>query len=324
MASNKSAGGNGVSRRRCLFPCPRQNVLWLTSSRSEFQASDSIRKLEADTEVLRQEAHAIEEATRAQDEAAQLRKLALVGPANHHPFEHNAKHCQLSDHMQRPATINSIEIHGAKNTRKNFLDPIFQPLVHDSRNVGTTLGDVLAGLQEATTKLERFGMLLYSLIFLYNFKNMLTRPSQIFSSLPRPSTSQMPAKMTLPPPAPISISRFALPRSPALSLRLAQTWGTQKAQHTATCYGGTCSAAPRHSRSTPAPEPARGQLTAPPSPRPSTADPTCGCLSRVWPLLHKSHGLATRRCSRAVRSGCHGSQSSATRTISHTRGLGGN
>ena len=59
--------------------------------------------------------------------------------------------------MQRPATINSIEIHGAKNTRKNFLDPIFQPLVQDSRNAGTTLGDVLAGLQEATTKLERFG-----------------------------------------------------------------------------------------------------------------------------------------------------------------------
>lgn len=59
--------------------------------------------------------------------------------------------------MQRPATINSIEIHGAKNTRKNFLDPLFQPLVQDSRNAGTTLGDVLAGLQEATTKLERFG-----------------------------------------------------------------------------------------------------------------------------------------------------------------------
>jgi len=60
--------------------------------------------------------------------------------------------------MQRPATVHSIEIHGAKNTRRGFLDPIFQPLVRDNRNAGTTLGDVLARLEEAVSKLERFGM----------------------------------------------------------------------------------------------------------------------------------------------------------------------
>jgi len=64
---------------------------------------------------------------------------------------------QLFEHLQRPATINSLEVHGAKNTRKAFLDPIFRPLVEDSRNAGTTLGNVLEGLREATEKLQRFG-----------------------------------------------------------------------------------------------------------------------------------------------------------------------
>lgn len=62
----------------------------------------------------------------------------------------------MSDHLQRPATINSIEVHGARNTRKGFLDPIFAPLVGNSRNAGTTLGEILAGVQEATSKLDRF------------------------------------------------------------------------------------------------------------------------------------------------------------------------
>ncbi|KAB5542849.1 sorting assembly machinery 50 kDa subunit [Coniochaeta sp. 2T2.1] len=62
----------------------------------------------------------------------------------------------LFEHLQRPATINSLEVHGAKNTRRTFLDPVFQPLVEDSRNAGTTLGSVLQGLKEATDKLQRF------------------------------------------------------------------------------------------------------------------------------------------------------------------------
>lgn len=64
---------------------------------------------------------------------------------------------QLQDHLQRPATINSIEIHGAKNTRQGFLDPLFAPLVSNKRNVGTTLGEVLASIEQVTEKLERFG-----------------------------------------------------------------------------------------------------------------------------------------------------------------------
>ncbi|KAJ9142481.1 Sorting assembly machinery 50 kDa subunit [Pleurostoma richardsiae] len=105
-------------------------------------AGESVQKLSTDADVLRREAQAMEEASRSgneEGEQIQLRKIAL-----------------LADQMQRPATVHSIEIHGAKNTRRGFLDPIFQPLVRDNRNAGTTLGDVLARLEEAVSKLERF------------------------------------------------------------------------------------------------------------------------------------------------------------------------
>jgi hypothetical protein len=63
----------------------------------------------------------------------------------------------MREQMQRPATVSSIEIHGATNTRKSFLDPLLKPVVDAPRNAGTTLGDVLQNLQEVTSKLQRFG-----------------------------------------------------------------------------------------------------------------------------------------------------------------------
>jgi len=59
--------------------------------------------------------------------------------------------------MRRPATLNSIEIHGAKNTRKSFFDPLLRPLLDESRNASTTLGDVLEGIKALNAKLDRFG-----------------------------------------------------------------------------------------------------------------------------------------------------------------------
>lgn len=63
----------------------------------------------------------------------------------------------MAEHMLQPATLHTFEIHGARNTRRSLLDPIFQPLVDETRNVGTTLGDVFQDVQEAVGKLERFG-----------------------------------------------------------------------------------------------------------------------------------------------------------------------
>lgn len=54
-------------------------------------------------------------------------------------------------------TLSSIEIHGAKHTRKSFLNPLFEPLVQNSRNAGYTLADLLEQVGGAVEKLQRFG-----------------------------------------------------------------------------------------------------------------------------------------------------------------------
>lgn len=105
----------------------------------------------------------MEQVSQVEDEQNQLRTNALVSlwqcGLSLETYASNQTPCrQISDHFQRPATINSIEVHGAKNTRRGFLDPLFSGLVDNSRNAGTTLGDVLEGLQAATNKLNRFGM----------------------------------------------------------------------------------------------------------------------------------------------------------------------
>ncbi|KAI0408521.1 outer membrane protein, OMP85 family [Xylaria palmicola] len=62
----------------------------------------------------------------------------------------------LSQNQTLPVTLSSIQIHGAKNTRRSFLDPLFQPLVEDSRNANYTLGDLLNEVGGAVAKLQKF------------------------------------------------------------------------------------------------------------------------------------------------------------------------
>ncbi|KAI2627669.1 outer membrane protein, OMP85 family [Hypoxylon sp. NC1633] len=59
----------------------------------------------------------------------------------------------LSQNRTLPVTISSIEIHGAKHTRKSFLTGIFQPLVEET---GKTLGDMLDEVSGAIEKLNKF------------------------------------------------------------------------------------------------------------------------------------------------------------------------
>ncbi|CAK7204598.1 hypothetical protein SEUCBS139899_007356 [Sporothrix eucalyptigena] len=92
---------------------------------------------------------------------ATLRREAQTDAALRAKEEESAQRAALAvmaEHMLQPATLHTFEIHGARNTRRSFLDPIFQPLVDETRNVGTTLGDVFAEVQEAVGKLERFGI----------------------------------------------------------------------------------------------------------------------------------------------------------------------
>lgn len=51
-------------------------------------------------------------------------------------------------------TINEVTITGGQNIRRRFLDPIVRPLVADGPNAPSTVGEVLAKLQEASGKLS--------------------------------------------------------------------------------------------------------------------------------------------------------------------------
>lgn len=64
---------------------------------------------------------------------------------------------QLSQNQTLPVTLSSIQIHGARHTRKSFLDPLFQPLIEDSRNVNYTLAEMLEQMGGAVEKLQKFG-----------------------------------------------------------------------------------------------------------------------------------------------------------------------
>lgn len=60
----------------------------------------------------------------------------------------------MADQMSMPMTINEISVTGAKNIRRGFLDPIFSPLLSDSPNPPSTVGEVMSKLQVASTKLS--------------------------------------------------------------------------------------------------------------------------------------------------------------------------
>ncbi|KAL1843111.1 hypothetical protein VTJ49DRAFT_3058 [Mycothermus thermophilus] len=62
----------------------------------------------------------------------------------------------LDEHRLTPASISKLEVHGAPNTRRALLDHVLKPLVDDSAAPGTTLGQVLDRIGEATRKLSRF------------------------------------------------------------------------------------------------------------------------------------------------------------------------
>ncbi|KAK4187056.1 surface antigen-domain-containing protein [Podospora australis] len=62
----------------------------------------------------------------------------------------------LDEHHLTPASISSVEIHGATNTRRSLLDHAIKPLVAEGAHAGSTLGDVLERIGVAARKLSRF------------------------------------------------------------------------------------------------------------------------------------------------------------------------
>jgi len=79
----------------------------------------------------------------------------------------------LSSNQTLPVTISSVQVHGAKNTRKDFLDPIFEPIVTGSRDADFTMAAMLEQVGEAVQKLQKFD------IFHPNIMVHLSQPSQV-------------------------------------------------------------------------------------------------------------------------------------------------
>ncbi|KAK1782366.1 surface antigen-domain-containing protein [Copromyces sp. CBS 386.78] len=94
----------------------------------------------------------VEAATAKIDKAATI----VTEPKGHQPYQ--AQNPIFEDHLLAPAAVNSIEIHGANNTRRGLLDHLFKPIVEESTSPDTTLGDVLGRISKATQKLTRFGI----------------------------------------------------------------------------------------------------------------------------------------------------------------------
>lgn len=70
-------------------------------------------------------------------------------------------------------TISSVQVHGAKNTRRSFLDPLFEPLVDGSKAASYTLAEMLDQVSETVGKLQKFD------IFHDQIQVHLSRPSQV-------------------------------------------------------------------------------------------------------------------------------------------------
>lgn len=51
-------------------------------------------------------------------------------------------------------SIHQIRVHGATNTRRGFLDPLFDPLIASHPEAPSTIGEVMGRLQIANAKLS--------------------------------------------------------------------------------------------------------------------------------------------------------------------------
>ena len=57
-----------------------------------------------------------------------------------------------------PMTVNEIRVHGASNTRRGFLDPLFHPLVAGQPDSPSTIGEVMGKFQIASAKISGLRM----------------------------------------------------------------------------------------------------------------------------------------------------------------------
>ncbi|KAL7622648.1 hypothetical protein AAE478_008161 [Parahypoxylon ruwenzoriense] len=91
---------------------------------------------------------------------------ALEKSARAHDAKNERKTVDLlAQNQTLPVTLSSIQIHGARHTRKSFLNPIIQPLVEDSKNANYTLADMLEQVGGAVEKLQKFDIFQPQILF---------------------------------------------------------------------------------------------------------------------------------------------------------------
>lgn len=56
--------------------------------------------------------------------------------------------------------IHSVHVEGAKNTRRGFLEKVFEPVLSKEKQQNYTLESAMRELQKATGKLHHFGTVL--------------------------------------------------------------------------------------------------------------------------------------------------------------------
>lgn len=95
----------------------------------------------ADPKVLEERQKAVNERVHATFEKSQQRLADL-----------------LDQNSTLPTTISSITVLGAPNTRRGFLERIFNPLLSVNRDRPYTQSDVLREVSIQAQKLSRFGM----------------------------------------------------------------------------------------------------------------------------------------------------------------------
>jgi len=65
----------------------------------------------------------------------------------------------VQDNSTLPVHIRSVHVDGAKNTRRGFLEKVFEPVLKKEKQEGYTLETAMRELQKATGRLHQFGTL---------------------------------------------------------------------------------------------------------------------------------------------------------------------
>ncbi|PFH60961.1 hypothetical protein XA68_18490 [Ophiocordyceps unilateralis] len=82
-----------------------------------------------------------------------IRNAALATPDSRSAKERRMAQ-MMADNSSMPLAVYQVSVTGASNIRRGFLDPILSPLLADSLNAPSTIGEVLARLQTVSAKLS--------------------------------------------------------------------------------------------------------------------------------------------------------------------------